>query len=356
MYSSKTLKQFDAFVASAHAEVNEQLVESMGPDRCLGKLLGWNKAGFNAALKNGQFERLDAETCRRQFENPLSDCKFCGTGQGTMVLLSSELKNSSLFYASAESLPESGPWMADLIPLQIPEWNVTVPVRNGSFTLNPHLLNGIPIDMDTEIREDLATMYDFLYNNYTESVVPYTGLERFQKFLRKAQWNNATWAQRAVIQQQGLVCTPEQAFDTLTTPYLLHTPQYKVDGCLNQKITEDCELTILPAGLLLALACSVIQVACVFLIARHSKPEALLTVGDAIASFMANPDPSTTGRCMMSKSTVGRTWEAPWLPWLSRQRAPPKRDPTISYPEALPQGQRWFHAASLYQWGVAVLL
>jgi hypothetical protein len=70
------------------------------------------------------------------------------------------------------------------------------------------------------------------------------------------------------------------------------------------------------------------------------KEPTLVTIGDAVASFLYDPDPTTTGICLSSKSSIQATkkWKLqPAKPWH------PKR-------------HFWFRAASIKRWLICNIL
>lgn len=75
---------------------------------------------------------------------------------------------------------------------------------------------------------------------------------------------------------------------------------------LPSKPEENCQLLYSPPiCIIISLAASV-KVVAMFLAARVSRSRSppLLTVGDAVASFMTRPDPTTKGVCWISSADV----------------------------------------------------
>lgn len=63
----------------------------------------------------------------------------------------------------------------------------------------------------------------------------------------------------------------------------------------------------------------------------------LVTIGDAIQSFIRNPDPSTRGCCLLSKKSIKVLWRKP-----ARERSPQRFRRTGR--------AAWFHAVSRRRW------
>lgn len=87
--------------------------------------------------------------------------------------------------------------------------------------------------------------------------------------------------------------------------------QHTVTKCLAIKANERCQLLFSPPIAILICLVALAKVTAMFLAARigRSRPAPLLTVGDAVASFMARPDPTTEGLCWVSQGDIkGGTW------------------------------------------------
>ena len=99
-----------------------------------------------------------------------------------------------------------------------------------------------------------------------------------------------------------------------------------VKHCLAQKTHRDCHIGLTPPIIWIVLAANVIKVLCfwrtLLWVRGSSKP--MITVGDAIDSFVTKPDPILSHRCLTSVSEVRlglEFWKAPETP----QRWRPKR-------------------------------
>ncbi|KAJ5208178.1 hypothetical protein N7449_002557 [Penicillium cf. viridicatum] len=88
---------------------------------------------------------------------------------------------------------------------------------------------------------------------------------------------------------------------------------YSVDGCLVIKPEDRCQLLYSPPICIIIALATFLKVVAMFLaarIGRHRSPP-LLTVGDAVASFMERPDRTTEGMCWLSNADVRRgAWKA----------------------------------------------
>ncbi|KAL5355932.1 hypothetical protein BJX96DRAFT_171126 [Aspergillus floccosus] len=157
-------------------------------------------------------------------------------------------------------------------------------------------------------------------------------------------WTNSSWTHEITIDGYGMNCE---------NPSL--TQIYEVDHCVSLPTDERCQLSFSPPICLIIICCSVIKLLCILLAARDDRDEVLLTVGDAIASFLTRPDPSTQGTGLLSKVLVqdkNSGWyrnynEGGDIPLLSMKEYNPQR---------LPENKRWSDAVSRMRWMSTLIL
>ena len=129
--------------------------------------------------------------------------------------------------------------------------------------------------------------------------------------------------------------------------YLSHSKvNYTANGCLAVKAKPHCQLIYSPPICLVILLASAIKVAAIFLAAyvdRHRSPP-LLTVGDAIASFLTRPDPSTRNQCWLSSRHIQRK-TCQWS-WEDSNSS----DCTRHTGERLPKPSLWLQAIPTRNW------
>ncbi|PKY07921.1 hypothetical protein P168DRAFT_261947 [Aspergillus campestris IBT 28561] len=76
----------------------------------------------------------------------------------------------------------------------------------------------------------------------------------------------------------------------------LSFPEIPVSRCMIKQRRSLCQLTYSPAIAVVVIVSNMIKVVCMYLTARTSRTHLLLTVGDAISSFLAKPDQVTQGQ------------------------------------------------------------
>ncbi|CAG7945628.1 unnamed protein product [Penicillium nalgiovense] len=75
-----------------------------------------------------------------------------------------------------------------------------------------------------------------------------------------------------------------------------------VRECYSQKTAEQCKASVAPVFLIIVIICNVIKTCCFILTLRITKPNPpLCTLGDAVQSFLKEPDIYTQRRCLVSK-------------------------------------------------------
>ena len=112
-----------------------------------------------------------------------------------------------------------------------------------------------------------------------------------------------------------------------------------VDYCVSKVVREHCKLQFSLTIMIVVIVCNMIKTVCMVMISWKQEPEPLVTLGDAIASFLDRPDVTTENKCIAGRTRFeGTTY---WGLLLSRW-----------HPEHL----RWFRAASRKRWIVCNVL
>ena len=116
-------------------------------------------------------------------------------------------------------------------------------------------------------------------------------------------------------------------------------PLSYIDYCLSKPVVEHCKLQFSVTIMIIVIICNMIKTIAMTTISWRQDPEPLVTLGDAIASFLYRPDVTTKRNCI-----AGRTHFEDSRYWgllLSRWD---------------PQRLRWFRAASRRRWIVCNVL
>lgn len=126
----------------------------------------------------------------------------------------------------------------------------------------------------------------------------------------------------------------------------------KIDYCLAEITPSHCKLQFSLQILVTVILMNACKSACMFLTLWRQKDATLVTVGDAMTSFLDHPDERTKGRCLMSKVDV---YKGP-LRWRVRgtRNRPNTNPPAITY--YAPMRRRWFAGASIKRWVITMSL
>ena len=249
-----------------------------------------------------------------------------------------------------------------------PRWNFTAPTDQGDlrqFDTGPSFSGFYVKNNETDVLNDLTTLYWFIVEQNP------THNQMSQKLTTEANWNNSTWIQHLRFTDGN--STGREILSPLNRGHMARPGPYRdyhVSHCLSKDATQRCQLLFSMPVALIVLACNCIKVVCMFLSAKSvHRRDVLLTVGDAVASFLTRPDPTTRGRCLLSRTDIKRQTEigtitrCEGLPQNSSDVAmdnlPTTRhhDQLSSHPKTLSRRRyRWLRASSSLYWSWFVLL
>ena len=123
-----------------------------------------------------------------------------------------------------------------------------------------------------------------------------------------------------------------------------------IEYCLSQKVDEHCKLQFSGAIMVVVIVCNLCKMIIMGYIAWKRPLEPLVTVGDAIASFLDEPDLTTMGSCLSGKdrfektSSSGQAGDRVLRKWGQGMM---RCDLGASY---------WFRAVSIRRWTLFVVL
>ena len=106
-----------------------------------------------------------------------------------------------------------------------------------------------------------------------------------------------------------------------------------IDYCLAQKVEEHCKLQFSLVIIVIVILCNLIKTICMGMTAWKRDWQPLVTLGDALASFLERPDLTTEGNYSVERSRFedNKDWS----------RAPSRWEKRPS---------RWFRTASVKRW------
>ncbi|KAL4733484.1 hypothetical protein BDV11DRAFT_175653 [Aspergillus similis] len=262
-------------------------------------VVGMSWATFAAYLSNGTYKKVDAEACYELTTTERSH------GLRLVVGLSNDLSvadGGDLAFVNSDSagvvLPP--PTRIPGTLFSQPTWVFTLPANDGTvsynvdnFTLSDCTSRGNVVSSETACADakSLATWLDNWRPQWLEDI---------------NRTNASKW--------------------------------YTTNDCLIIETDDRCKLVYNLPLCLVVIGAAVVKVAAMFLAAKldRARTAPLLTVGDAVASFMSQPDPTTLGQCWITRHGVqGGMWNSS-TPTPGGERLRPRR--------------LWIRASSLRRW------
>lgn len=123
-----------------------------------------------------------------------------------------------------------------------------------------------------------------------------------------------------------------------------------MEYCLSQKIQQKCELQFSLTILYIIMTANIIKIALMMAVLWGlSDHGTLVTIGDAIQSFLEMPDPSTEGCCLLARDNIGQQWKDGSTPQPLHWQ-PPKREPFY----LACSRRRWIYSIVTYVSGLIV--
>jgi len=93
------------------------------------------------------------------------------------------------------------------------------------------------------------------------------------------------------------------------------TTFFNIASCYGDVRNEHCKMKFSLPIILVVIACNASKAICMAITYWYTRESTLDTLGDAIASFLDNPDPTTTGLCLVSKEDIqNHVWSSPRRP------------------------------------------
>lgn len=165
------------------------------------------------------------------------------------------------------------------------------------------------------------------------------------------QYNPYAWIcdSPTVVNQTGACCENEWGFVPCPkiAPELVQmadqwtTGGFEIDHCLSETVTSFCHLHFSVALMSVVIAFNILKVLGMGYVAYALGEAPMVTVGDAIQSFLLRPDRMSEGMCLASHQSVVRQFGRGYTPMPVRYERPQ---------------YRWYDAASWRQWVFLLLL
>lgn len=96
-------------------------------------------------------------------------------------------------------------------------------------------------------------------------------------------------------------CTVKDALDSL--PLWIGEQFLQVDHCLSQRVSDECRLQFSLPIMFVVIFCNIMKLVCI-LMTLLRKETTLITMGDALASFLRCEDETTKGMCTVTRKEI----------------------------------------------------
>ncbi|PUU75533.1 hypothetical protein B9Z19DRAFT_1053764 [Tuber borchii] len=117
---------------------------------------------------------------------------------------------------------------------------------------------------------------------------------------------------------------------------LTTTGVVEIAGCKSEIVDEKCKVQFSLGIMIVVICCNFVKACCMIMAVVRSREPTLVTLGDAIDSFLRVPDSTTKGVCFADRQYIAREWK------LGRGTRPTKWEKTGV--------QRWRTSASYAGW------
>jgi len=115
---------------------------------------------------------------------------------------------------------------------------------------------------------------------------------------------NATLGDNMTLETISIVdfdCSIPVALAGLTEDGPWSLANQSVEYCLSEQVLDQCRLQFAVPIMVVVLCCNFAKLVCMVVTIWKCKATAIVTLGDALASFLAKPDSHTVGMCIATK-------------------------------------------------------
>ncbi|KAL4884465.1 hypothetical protein BJY04DRAFT_215432 [Aspergillus karnatakaensis] len=363
VFSSMTVSDYEMAAIPTDLAPNEPLVDPRDVKQ-FRNITGFDPDEIQADIFNGDLEEISLDDCHTRIDHTV------GSGIGLILIATErdysyssywmERTNTSAADSEVWEYRYTGSMYASSLGRNT-EKRYTVSPQHWSYPVWS-VRNTSSTDVDSSDGwQDYRDLYSDMYNFgealsidiqmlYGYICIHNPDEPELRNLLTTSSiWHNETWAKQLDVRTD----TPREDGDSLV-----------IDGpadvypshCLVKRIDEDCKLYTSVPICLAVIACNIIKLVCIYLTARIPHREILLTIGDAVVSFLDNPDPKTEGKSPKSRSHFARFLSVSGHRkslFKCRQTDDDGLHGEIYSME--PQKKRLYHTVSWRRWSVTIL-
>ncbi|KAF9894958.1 hypothetical protein FE257_004580 [Aspergillus nanangensis] len=314
---------------------------------CFYGFVGYDWDNFAAFIANGTYKQHSREECI-ELSNDKSPSTIRTIVVRTDSLNSTQGGNMAIFQSNMDVTPSNELRSEGIDPNLL--YGSRMSETTWAFTVNNEVtydtLNYSSLDCSDQIQDsnnacsDATQLSSWLWSTQPQS------MDVVDSYISSNLSPDIT----AHVKDQ--ICLYNEYFWTNTLP---------IGDCLVIPRNGQCQLFYNPPISIVVIITAAIKVAAMFFAAKvdRNRSAPLLTVGDAVASFITKPDPTTTGMCWMSNSDMERVWGSTPVSGPS-QTALIHHSNTITHTELKPghltRSQLWWRAASIPRWIITLAL
>ena len=112
--------------------------------------------------------------------------------------------------------------------------------------------------------------------------------------------------------------------------------EVEISGCKSERTVEKCKVQFSLGIMIVVICCNLVKACSMIMVVVRSREPTLVTLGDAVDSFLSVPDPTTMGICFADRQFIKREWRRGW-------RTGPRQWKQKKV-------QRWWTSASRTRW------
>ena len=110
-------------------------------------------------------------------------------------------------------------------------------------------------------------------------------------------------------------CNPNRMASRVASglPWLKESTQLgeveaEVSKCRSERVAEKCKVQFSLGIMIAVICCNLVKACCMAMTVARSREPTMVTLGDAIDSFLRIPDPTTMGICFADRLFIERNW------------------------------------------------
>ncbi|PUU76459.1 hypothetical protein B9Z19DRAFT_1194722 [Tuber borchii] len=155
----------------------------------------------------------------------------------------------------------------------------------------------------------------FLISNYTEDVTHENALLRID-FVNHDEISPSRWM-CSDSPQKSYRCNPNELTSRvasghpwLVAPMIMAMPSdaAEISGCKSERVVEKCKVQFSLGIMIAVICCNLVKACCMVMAVVRFREPTLVTLGDAIDSFLRIPDRTTTGICFADRQFIKKVW------------------------------------------------